>query len=419
MGKQWDKAIPSVDIWKECLRVLKPGAFAFVMCIPRQDCLSRMIINLEDAGFNISFTSLYHVFAQGFPKATNISKMIDRKLGAKRKKIGKKKAGLGSGKTYAFTNNNVTPGEVDITLPATPEAQALDGSYAGFQPKPALEVILVAMKPLSEKTYVGQALKNRKGVVWFDNGRIPFQNNKDKELHTRGVNCKRKSKLGIFQQSEQLIPDKINIQRGRFPADLLVSDDVLNDGRDRKVGKLSPGMGKGYWVDEGNIFRSGCNPLKEYGGDLGSFSRYFSLDSWWNKRIKNLPDNVKKTFPFFIVPKASKAEKNKGCEGLKKGKTPFLPSGAFETNNGNKQHTKMQNYHPTVKPIKLMSYLITIGSRKGDVILDPFAGSGTTLISAKILGRKYMGYEINKDYHEIAIKRLQAIVYQMEFELGS
>ena len=58
MGKQWDRAVPSIAIWKECVRILKPGAFAFIMCIPRQDCLARMIVNLEDAGFKINFTSL-------------------------------------------------------------------------------------------------------------------------------------------------------------------------------------------------------------------------------------------------------------------------------------------------------------------------------------------------------------------------
>lgn len=79
MGKHWDKAVPSVEIWKECLRVLKPGAFAFVMCIPRQDCLARMIVNLQDAGFETGFTSLYWAMASGLPKAANISKAIDKR----------------------------------------------------------------------------------------------------------------------------------------------------------------------------------------------------------------------------------------------------------------------------------------------------------------------------------------------------
>ena len=76
MGKNWDKALPDIEIWKECLRVMKPGSSGFVMCIPRQDCLSRMIISLEDAGFNINFTSAYHCFASGFPKSMNIKKKM-------------------------------------------------------------------------------------------------------------------------------------------------------------------------------------------------------------------------------------------------------------------------------------------------------------------------------------------------------
>ncbi|GAH17717.1 unnamed protein product, partial [marine sediment metagenome] len=111
MGLTWDKTIPSVEIWKECLRVLKPGAFAFIMCIPRQDCLSRMIINLENAGFQIGFTSIFHAFASGFPKATNISKMVDKKLGAERKIIGQKVRGdvekaKRNGTTFAAADAN-------------------------------------------------------------------------------------------------------------------------------------------------------------------------------------------------------------------------------------------------------------------------------------------------------------------------
>ena len=90
MNKDWDKAIIGVDTWRECLRVLKPGAFACVMSAPRQDVMSRIIINLENAGFAVGFTSIYWVYASGFPKAGNISKMIDNKLGLKREIIGVK-----------------------------------------------------------------------------------------------------------------------------------------------------------------------------------------------------------------------------------------------------------------------------------------------------------------------------------------
>jgi hypothetical protein len=88
MGKNWDKAVPSVDVWKECLRVLKPGAFAFVMSAPRQDVLSQMIVRIGDAGFDTHFTSIYWTYATGFPKAANIGKLVDKRMGVEREVLG-------------------------------------------------------------------------------------------------------------------------------------------------------------------------------------------------------------------------------------------------------------------------------------------------------------------------------------------
>jgi len=89
------------------------------------------------------------------------------------------------------------------------------------------------------------------------------------------------------------------------------------------------------------------------------------------------------TLPFIICPKASKSEK---------------------TAKG-----KIECKHPTVKPLKLMSYLITLGSREGDTVLDPFMGSGTTGVAAKQLNRKFIGIEKQPDYIEIARARIRSI----------
>jgi len=163
MGKAWDKALPDIGIFKECYRVLKPGAFAFVMSAPRSDVCSRMAILLEDAGFNIAFTPIYWTYASGFPKAMNIGKMVDKRAGAEREITGYRtdihSHGRGPEGRESTDWNKRLLDKVPISAPATPEAKALDGSYGGFQPKPAVEVIIVAMKPISEKTYVDQALK--------------------------------------------------------------------------------------------------------------------------------------------------------------------------------------------------------------------------------------------------------------------
>ncbi|MFA5238351.1 MAG: site-specific DNA-methyltransferase [Phycisphaerae bacterium] len=321
MGKSWDKAVPSVDIWKECLRVLKPGAFAFICCIPRQDCLSRMIINLNDAKFRTDFTSIYWTYATGFPKGMNIGK----------------------------------------------KEESLKGAYGGFQPKPAVEIIIVVMKPLSKKTYIDQALENNKGVTWLDDCRIPYKIRFTGEIlpPENGWN-ENEVRRTDFNQSQ-----------GRFPANLLVSDDILNDG---KITKSSGGQSNNQFREIHNIYGNGIENKQKVNpglGDSGSFSRYFDLDAWWD------------TFPFAVVPKASKSERNKGCEKLEE------------------KNSKLLNNHPTVKPIKLISYLITLGSRENDIVLDPFCGSGTTCVAADLLNRKYIGIELEQEYVTISEARIE------------
>jgi site-specific DNA-methyltransferase (adenine-specific) len=155
MGKEWDKAVPPVTIWKECLRVLKPGAFAFVMSAPRQDVLHRMIEKLEQAGFDTSFTSIYWAYASGFPKAMNLGKAVDRKLGNEREVVGRNP---NSRENCDKSNTIYESGTVGKTDYITKGTSPLEGSYGGFQPKPAVEIIIVAMKPMVEDTYIAQSL---------------------------------------------------------------------------------------------------------------------------------------------------------------------------------------------------------------------------------------------------------------------
>ena len=467
MGKDWDKALPDINIWKECVRVLKPGGFAFIMTAPRSDVHSRMCLMLEEAGFRIDFTPIAWTYATGFPKAMNIGKMVDKRLGVKREVIGVKKRGdveeakkRGTTFTQAEANRNNKDifgyGEEELTSgPASDEAKKLDGSYAGYQPKPAWENVIVCMKPLSEKGYLDQALKDGKGVTWLDDLRIPFQGEDDYpgwwESGAKGSNgylgtdtfkirdrSAEEIKNAQFKKTTKRKPRKEGTvfktsgfksenndtaeasPFGRFAANLLVQDDVLNDGKTTKsTGGRSyqntNDMYSGGWKhkDKGLAI----NPGK---GDEGSFSRYYDLDAWWEERIKELPLNVQTTYPFMIVPKASKSEKNKGME--KTNIEPKVVSG--ETNEFGKMGintpemrakrgvtTKLpeyKNFHPTVKPISLMSYLITMGSRENDLVLDPFVGSGTTCIAAKLLNRKYLGMEMDDEYVVIAKARIKA-----------
>ena len=89
MGKSWDKVLPDREIWKESFRVLKEGSFICVMAAPRTDVLWRICRDLEEAGFNMAFSNIEWVYHSGFPKASDTSKMIDKRLGVEREVVGK------------------------------------------------------------------------------------------------------------------------------------------------------------------------------------------------------------------------------------------------------------------------------------------------------------------------------------------
>lgn len=336
MGKQWDKALPGPEVWKECLRVLKPGSFAFIMASPRQDVLSRMTSMLAEVGFDIGFSSIFWTYASGFRKAHDICKNLDQRKNEKKRSSG---------------------------------ALYLTGSYAGFRPKPAVEVIIVAMKPLAEKTYTNQALANGKGITWLDDCAIPYDSKSP----------------------------------GRCSANLLVSDDVLDDGKVRKGGLFPRKRGKTEYFGLNELVSDRVGQTYDSGG----YSRYFSLDAWAHLHLRELPEQVQDNFPFLIVSKAGRREKEAGLEEMPGKVINGRDPGQDLRNNAYKiRSTVRKNNHPTIKPIQLMAYLITMGSRVNDVVLDPFAGSGTTLIAARKLGRRFIGIEREAEYHEIAAKRL-------------
>jgi len=428
MGKNWDKAVPSVKLWKECVRVLKPGGFCFVMSAPRADVQGEMIKRLGESGFRTDFTPIYWTYASGFPKAANIGKMVDKKFGAERKVLGARVSADGRCRTNepsgGKSRDGIHEGGIQertemVTEPATDEAKELDGSFGGYQPKPAVEVILVCMKPITEKTYVDQALNNGKGVTWLNDVRIPTDESLDggayaknptpregKDMWTSNrkgdTKCFERGGAGDYQQPE-----------GRFPSNLIVQDDMLNDGLTRPKGKHtdSGSASGGIWSE------STGKPAGRTYGDEGSYSRFFDLDRWWESRVTELPESVQATFPFMIVPKASKAEKNEGCDKFEARlpdtndfkNLPAARSNSINTSSGKPRKVlPSKNFHPTVKPIELMSYLVTLGSRKDDLVVDPFVGSGTTCIAAKLLGRNYMGVEKDEDYAMIATERVKS-----------
>lgn len=427
MGKEWDGQVPSVEVWKECLRVLKPGAFAFILCAPRQDSVSEMIQNLKEAGFVISFSSLFHCFATGFPKSGNLSKLADKRAGKEREVVDVDKSAQRPNAVQAHQEGQSGNfglkggGSGLITAPATLEAKALDGSYAGYQPKPAVEIVIVVMRPLAEKTYLDQALANGHGCTQLDAGRIPYEGKQPTGSGNRERGGWRPSGPNEINNAGWTGNDgNVTPPHGRFAPNLLCSDDALNDGSDHKSGamqyKVHPTSGFGG--SENDYGNNSITPVTGNHASSGSYSRYFSLDAW---SAKNLPESVNRTFPFLIVPKASKSEKNAGLEGLP---DKDMWNGHANQINGSGKPAKQitsKNSHATVKPIKLMSYLIAIGSRPGDVVLDPYAGTCTTGIAAALLDRRYICIEQDADgdgWCDIGRRRIAWHVEQAQAEVS-
>ena len=201
LGQGWDqKAQDFTPIWRKVLRVLKPGAFAYILSSPRQDCWWRTVGELSLAGFKIDFSPFFWTYATGYPKAHNMGKALKKKSQADPR---------------------------------------FEGAYAGCQPKPAVEVILVAMKPLTEKTYEAQAKANGHGVTWLDDCRIPYGaqsdfdacDKKQKSFHgAKTIGTMTKGNTTFLNGPIKVLAPKAS-QGGRFPANLLVSDDILDNGK--------------------------------------------------------------------------------------------------------------------------------------------------------------------------------------------
>ena len=163
MGKKWDYDVPSVDVWVECLRVLKPGGHLLAFAGTRTQ--HRMAVRIEDAGFEIR-DMIAWVYGSGFPKSLDVSKAIDKRAGAEREVVGKHNAPAKS--IYTQTEVSLSP-EVYITAPSTDAAKQWQGW--GTALKPALEPISVARKPLIG-TVAENVLQHGTGAIYVDGGRV-------------------------------------------------------------------------------------------------------------------------------------------------------------------------------------------------------------------------------------------------------
>lgn len=364
MSRKWDYDVPSVEIWKECYRVLKPGGYLLAFAGTRTQ--HRMAVNIEDAGFEIR-DMIAWVYGSGFPKSLNIGKAVDKLQGNEREVTGEYEVPDIRGDAYGTMNEKQDGSYKNITVSITKGNSEWEGW--GTALKPALEPITVARKPLSEKTVAENVLKWGTGGINIDGSRVPA----NEELG-RNNNARTSGTSYVVQKETKRID---NSGGQRFPANLIHdgSDEVVSLFPDSKAGKNKEEKGTGGIWNKGTKLPIG----PEY-GDNGSAAR------------------------FFYVAKASKADRDEGLDKLpdKEWRSEPTPN----PNRDNRPFIPSKNNHPTVKPTKLMQYLVKLVTPKGGTVLDPFMGSGSTGKACKLEGFDFIGIEREPEYVEIAKARI-------------
>lgn len=328
MGVKWDYQVPSVEEWKEILRVLRPGGFLVAFGGTRT--YHRMVVNIEDAGFEIR-DQLAWIYSSGFPKSKNI-----------------KDQGLGT---------------------------AL---------KPAMEPIVLARKP-TKFNLIDNIILYDTGFLNIDGSRIRFTNEADQQsaVYGTGIDITGGNYKGDAKKTAErkIKPNEL----GRWPANVILDPEsaamldeqsgILTSGTGATMRKTAVGYTNNAYQRESRVEGT---ELITY-GDTGGASR------------------------FFYCAKPSAQERNAGT-GLNE-KT--LRSGSTMRDIENTDWSQTNgNDHPTVKPIKLMRYLVNLVTPFGGPILDPYAGSGTTGCACELLGFNYVLIDREKKHIPIIKERI-------------
>jgi DNA modification methylase len=353
MGKAWDASgvAYDVNVWRECLRVLKPGGH--LLAFGGSRTYHRLACAVEDAGFEIRDQIMW-VYASGFPKSLDVSKAMDKAAGARGHDSTRFNA-VGQQGERTTGGDRFRSDHPDYVKPQGITDDARQWQGWGTALKPAHEPIVVARKPLIG-TVAENVLAFGTGAINVDGCRVGI----DEQLPSYTPSQSGLGRKGIYGASTREqganSPTRYN-DGGRWPANL------IHDGSDEVLAAFPHAKGQ-----QGAV--TGDEPSGKTDAIYGAF----------NGRSASAPrGDTGSAARFFYTAKADATDRSEGAEG---------------------------NAHPTVKPTDLMRYLVRLVTPPGGIVLDPFMGSGSTGKAAGLERFEFIGIELSADYLQIARARI-------------
>jgi DNA modification methylase len=422
MGKGWDDSgiANNPELWKEVLRVLKPGGH--LLSFSHSRTYHRQAVAVEDAGFEIRDQIMW-IYGSGFPKSHNIGKAVDKLEGNEREVVGTK---IHSQKGVKVAEERTTIGAGAFGEPREAEITKGNSEWEGWGTalKPAHEPIVMARKPF-KGTVVDNVLEWGTGGINVDGCRIGYEDTPNpatnpKYRHEQNYKMPEKGQESKGAVSFSSSNNDVNTE-GRFPANIIF---------DEEAGKI---------LDEQSGYsKTKYKPGVEEGKESGIFKTYDGRKAPGHKKkimVGNHNDEGGAS-RFFYCPKASKKDRNEGMPEQvpqftgrprrEDGSVIYKETHPEEWNDVMKDKPRREktslaaseeilqptlkgtmNVHPTVKPTDLMAYLVRLVTPKGGLVLDPFMGSGSTGKACVREGMNFIGIERETEYMEIAKRRIE------------